>query len=91
VEGVPLDAFNRRQAAEYDLSIGLNRDIRMAIRTPPPSPGKQPTFVIVEDSYLRGVTLPVGTDLIYSGGGPVVLVPHTQFLCQGKPRGAYCA
>jgi hypothetical protein len=90
VDGVPFDASDRRQAAEYDLSIGLNRDIRTAIRRPPPSPGTQPTFVIVEDSYLRGVTLPVGTDLIYSGGGPVVLVPHTQFACQGTPRGAHC-
>ena len=90
VHGVPRAAFDRRQAAEYDVSIGLNRDIRTAIRTPPPSPGKQPTFVIVEDSYLRGVTLPVGTDLIYAGGGSVVLVPHTQVACQGTPRGAHC-
>jgi hypothetical protein len=90
VDGVPLKAFARRKAPEYELSIGLNRDIRTAIRTPPPSPGKQPTFVIVEDSYLRGVTLPAGTDLIYAGGGPVVLVPHTQFACPGTPRGAHC-
>jgi hypothetical protein len=77
-------------AAEYDLSLGLNRDIRAAISTPPPSPGNQPTFVIVEDSYLRGLTLPVGTDLIFSGGGTVVLVPRTQVLCQGTSRGASC-
>jgi hypothetical protein len=78
------------QAAEYNVSLGLNRDIRTAISTPPPSPDNQPTFVIVEDSYLRGLTLPVGTDLIYSGGTTVVLVPRTQFLCQGTPRGADC-
>jgi hypothetical protein len=77
-------------ATEYDLSLGLNRDIRDAIATPPPSPGKKPTYVIVEDSYLRGLTLPVGTDLIYSGGSTVVLVPHSPSACQGTPRGAYC-
>ncbi|HKO23449.1 MAG TPA: hypothetical protein VJY65_01775 [Chloroflexota bacterium] len=78
------------QAAEYNESLGLNRDIRAAISTPPPSPGNQPTFLIVEYAYLRGLTLPVGTDLIYSGGTTVVLVPRTQFLCQGTPRGASC-
>lgn len=62
------------QAEEYMLTIGLMRDVGQGISAPP-KPVGEPAFVIVGADWLKRVTVPIGTDLIYWGGDTVVLVP----------------